>query len=1307
MFRNRWWVVPALLLLAAWTVCASEPVRVSLLVSDTATRQTVDVVQAAIAERPELAGADIRVYTSTRIREQDIDHLRQSDLVIVQIMGRTTITAVRDDVAQAIAGGAKAYAFGASYNRDDAEIGIEDDPKLRAYFDIGGKENIRNGLYYALGRIGMEIPYDAVREVPETGLYEPGGKTWYTDFESFRNNYRGYDPSRLWIGMLIYKADVVAGTTAHVDAVIEALERRGFNVLPAFGYPNEKPVEQFFFDDRGGSRVAAVVAESMKIGISPENVLPLLERLDVPVINAIALYSQSRSEWESSAVGLDIMDRSWQIGMPEMAGLIQPTVFAAKELVTHPDTGVEYIEDRPIEDRVEMLARRVERWVTLREKPNRDKRVLLHYFNFPPGREAVGASYLNVVPESLWQVMMRLAREGYDLSGMPSDKRTLQEAVVNYGSNVANWNQDEVDSLARSGRAVLLPLETYKAWFAELPLSSREMINEKWGLPDANTMMSYKDDKGDRYFVIPALQYGNILLSPQPSKGWTERPAGIYQDVTIPPSHHYVAFYFWLRKVFKADAMVQFGTHGTHEWLPGKEAGLSGDNPPEYLIEDLPNIYPYIVDDPGEGIQAKRRGMAVIVDHMTPPFDKAGLNPELKELQAAIGDYMDALQKSPLVAESRIAEIVGIAERMGLLKDLGIDVSSGPPPDLIDQLWRYLDEISDKPTPFGLHTLGVAPEEKFVQSTAEAVVSLEIGLNEKQRRQRVEEIRSLIHFSARNELDALVAGLSGRFVTAGEGGDPLRKPSSLPTGRNFYTFDPRRIPSHSTYDLGAKLADELIETYRQKHGEFPDKLTFNLWGVETIRHEGVSESQIMHLMGVRPVWDARGIVRGVEAIPREELGRPRIDVTIVPSGLHRDLFSNVMVLLDQAASVAQAQDEHDNHVRNNMLKTRAILEGRGVAADLAARLAAVRVFSVPSGAYGTNVNFAVERSDTWEDETKVADVYFLRMSHMYGQGFWGDGGDEGVGRELLKTALSGSKIAIHSRSSNLYQTLDEDDFFQFLGGTAMAIRAVDGSTPEVYVSNLADPARARQETLDKVMGREMRSRYLNPEWIKAMMKEGYAGAKFINEGVQHLWGWQVTVPEAVDAAKWNEMYQTYVADRHALNMEEFFREAGNLWALQALITRMLEVVRKGYWDADEQVVRDLGEKLSRIIEELDQECTAEHCHDPVLTKLVQANLVPVPSAAAAALAAAAQPAPASQPSAAPAPDSQAAGDPAVAQVQGYAMEEITRNVGAEMEPVTPWMQILGFLLFCTALWGGFRFAYGRADRSPVRSLAKA
>lgn len=1307
-----------LLLLVAGLAQAAEPLRVSLLLGDIATKQTVEVVRRLQAEQPELAAAKIRVYSSTKVLEQDLDHLKRSDLVILTIMGRTQINSIKDELAQAIAGGGQVYAFGGTEDEQDKAMGIRNDAELRRYFDTGGAENTRNGLLYALAKVGLALPFAPPQAIPEVGLYEPGTKSWYTDFETFRKNYTHYDPARPWVGFFIYQANVVAGTTAHVDAVIAALERRGLNVMPVFGYPPEKPIEQYFFDADGEPRVDAVVAASIKIGVNPDTLIPLLKRLNVPVINAISVYSQTRAEWEASPVGLDIMERSWQLAMPEMAGLIQPTVFAAKESFKDPQSGVEFVEERAIPERVEMLAKRVQRWVDLRRKANHEKRVFLQYFNFPPGREAVGASFLNVVPESLWQVMTRMKAEGYDLDGMPAEKAALQEAVLEYGSNIPNWNHDLIEQLAKSGHAVLLPVETYKKWFAELPQAAQDFVIKSHGRPEVNTIMAYIDESGKRYFVLPVIRYGNVLIGPQPSRGWTENPEHLYHDVSVSAPHQYIAFYLWLLKEFRADAMLQFGTHGTHEWLPGKEAGLDIADSPEYLIQDLPNLYAFIMDDTGEGTIAQRRGMAVMITHMTPPFDKAGLNPELRELEAKIADYQAALQKSPLLAEAHLAGINEIAERMGLFKDLEMgklevyhgdmdhpehehdhaahDFSGDPTPELIDKLHHYLEEMSDRQTPFGLHTLGVAPPEKFIDSTAEAIVSLDTMLNDDERRARVDEIKGLIRLSAKQELDAVVTGLAGGYIEAGVGGDPLRNPNALPTGRNFYSFDPRLIPAASTYKLGSKLAQELIENYKGKHGEYPDKLTFTLWGVETMRHEGVQESQIMYLMGVRPVWDARGIVRGVEAIPRKELGRPRIDVTIIPSGMHRDIFSNVMALLDKAVTVAQAQDEPDNALRNNTEKTRAMLEQRGVQAELAARMAAVRMFTVPSGAYGTNLSGVTDRSDTWDDEQKVADVYFMRMSHMYGQGFWGENGESigqaGVGKDLLRAALSGTKMTVHSRSSNVYQVLTGDDPFQSFGGVSMAVRAVDGKTPEVFISNLENAANMKQETLEKYMGREMRTRYLNPEWIKEMQKEGYSGAKVMNMVVQNMWGWQVTVPEAVDAAKWNEMYETYVQDRYDLDMDKFFRDAGNLWAYQALMTRMLEAVRKGYWKPDDAVVQDLGQKVSDLIEELQLKCTEEDCHDPILTKLVQANLVPVPAPAAVAIASAMPAAAAAgqtSPSQAPSPEGADQAQP----VEGYAMQEVSMNMAAQMKPVTPWMQILGFLALCAALGLGFLRVY--------------
>jgi cobaltochelatase CobN len=439
--------------------------------------------------------------------------------------------------------------------------------------------------------------------------------------------------------------------------------------------------------------------------------------------------------------------------------------------------------------------------------------------------------------------------------------------------------------------------------------------------------------------------------------------------------------------------------------------------------------------------------------------------------------------------------------------------------------------------------------------------------------------------------------------------------------------------------MGAKLAKDLIEGYKQRHGIFPDKLTFNLWATETIRNEGVMQSQIMYLMGIKPKWDERGRVIGVEAIPRQELGRARIDVTIVPSGLYRDMFSNIIDLLDKAVTLAKAQLEEDNIIRVNVLKTKKLLMDKGIDEEKAERLATIRTFTTPSGAYGPNLDTVINKSNTWETEGKVIDVFFMRMSHIYGQGFWGDKivqqsdsaadrqknritDGKGVSEEeqktenlsliLFKNALSGTKIAIHSRSSNVIATLDNDDVFQYLGGVAMAVRSIDGKAPEVYITNLSNPKQPKQETIEKVMGREMRSRYLNPEWIKEMMKEGYAGARFIDKIVEHLWGWQVVVPEAVDKAKWNEMYETYVLDRNELNIKELFRESKNMWAYQSIVARMLETIRKDYWKADKKVVETLAKEYAESVKEVGFACCDHTCNNPLLTKFTASVLMSVP-----------------------------------------------------------------------------------------------
>jgi cobaltochelatase CobN len=529
------------------------------------------------------------------------------------------------------------------------------------------------------------------------------------------------------------------------------------------------------------------------------------------------------------------------------------------------------------------------------------------------------------------------------------------------------------------------------------------------------------------------------------------------------------------------------------------------------------------------------------------------------------------------------------------------------------------------------------------------------------------------------------------------------------------------MPSPGIYEAGSKLAEELVSSYRRRHGKYPDKLTFTLWRTEGMRHEGILEAEIMRLLGVKPLWDQRGRVLGVERLSRQELGRPRVDVVMLPSGLYRDLNAVLMRLLDQAATVARQADEPDNLLAANYQRTRAALMAQGVPETQAARMAGVRLFSTPTGAYGSGLDRVIRQSNTWQHEAQVVDTYFTRKSFAFGQGFWGDrdvsggvttGADQPMAPtlrvDLFKMALQGANASIISRSSNIYAALDNDDVYQELGGAAMAVRAANreaGSTsdaPEVLVLNLANPKDGKHETIDKFIGREMRSRYLNPEWIKAMLKEGYSGAGFVNKVVENLWGWQVTVPEAVDGAKWQELYETYVADRHGLEIEQKFRDAKNLLAYQGMIDRMLTAVTKGYWKADAATIEGLQRANRAVIAEAGVACDRDSCSSADITSLAEAHdrkiaeqaaKQPAPKVGArppaAALAGSPQPTtgqsvdrkPTRSASAQPTPRNAAQPKSAApakpATVEGFEMTEQTRALTSRIVEVAPvWLLLL-------------------------------
>ena len=1199
------------------TFARAAPVKLALLTGDAQSAAAIGAIS-EISHDPALKDITVRSFPRAELSDADRQFVRESGIIIGYTRSGALLRALAPEIRAAADRGSFVAGVGGALDPEFADLGFKRDAALAAYFDAGGQANLAQMVRASLARQhvpGLKFAPPSV--FPEIGFFDPASRRAFARFEDYSAVYLTGHPDRAgrpWIGVYFSRDTATSGQTELISAISAALEARGFNGLFGFGYPPDAALPVLFLETNGHSRVEAIVGLTLKIGNVPAKLAPLLAQLDVPVVNTIELNSQSRAEWERSASGLDFIERSWQIGSAELAGAIAPTIVASKEKLVDVATGETYVMTMPIAERVERLADRVQAWVKLRHEPPAARRVAVIYYNYPPGRESIGASYLNVLPESLLQILNRLRADGFAANGAPTNADELFTAIRTFGNNPAPGTNVavELDKLARSGRVQLLAISEYRVWFDQLPASLRAQIVAKWGEPEQSKTMVWHDETGKPFFVFPAQRWGNLLFAPQPTRGWDQDIEAVYHDVTLPPHHQYLAFYLWLQKSFQADAMVHVGTHATHEWLPGKEVGYTAADTGEVIVGTVPQLYPYIVDDIGEGLQAKRRAMATIITHLPPPLDRATLNPELREISGLINDYHVAREKGSVASDDTLGEIARRCEKTGLFKDLGITLA--PKAQLnkeqLEEIDDHIEKIGEKLTPFGMHTFGMAPDEAKRAATAEAILSLEPNLSPEEHVRRKADLMARIEDSARAELDALAAGLAGRYIAAGPGNDPIRNPDALPTGKDFYGFDPSRLPTTATFSAGSRLATDLVASYRKRHdGQFPDRLVFNLWGTETSRHEGVVEAQILALMGVRPKWDARGRVQGVELIPRTELDRPRVDVTVIPSGLYRDLFPNLMLLLDQAVDVSKIDTNADNPLLRNIAAARAELEAQGVAPAEAERFASVRLFSVPSGTYGAGLDHVIQQADSWTNEQQVAGVFFNRMSHLFGQGFWGTRAASGTNADLspmlLRLALKSAKGVVHSRSSNVYGAIDSDDFYQYLGGTAMAVREVNGKSAETLITDLSNPKAGETITLERYMGREMRARYLNPKWIEAMLNEGYSGARMIRQVTDNLWGWQVTVPDAVDGAKWQEMYETYVQDRHALGIREKFKAAENLAAYKAIVDRMLTVVEKGYWQAAPETIAHLRQMQTELI-------PAVAAENEAIAKRAETQLGPAP-----------------------------------------------------------------------------------------------
>ncbi|MBW1795201.1 MAG: cobaltochelatase subunit CobN [Deltaproteobacteria bacterium] len=1090
-------------------------------------------------------------------------------------------------------------------SRDDEGLkrkGFVFDPDIQEYFNHLSVPNIQNLIYRVAHReFDPSIAYNEVVKLPRLGIYHNEADAVFTGFEEYLHWYRGrkeYAEDASWVGVLFFSSSLIEGQVKKVDYLIKRLEDEGFNVVAAFGRDLEV-LTSLLMDKNQRARVDLIIAFSLKFySALNEKIRSTLLKLNVPIFNAINLYSNTIDEWRSDPIGIPPMDVVWTIANPEISGLIEPSPLTGKVKLLDEETGKVLFVHKPIKENIELVIPRLKMWVQLKKKENKNKRVAILYYNHGQGKQNVGASYLNVF-KSLELIIQRMKKEGYQVTfDRELREDAIKDLVLKYGRNIGSWAPGELDKMLGGKKVIRLPVKMYQKWFARLPEEFRKNVIKQWGKVEDSTIMIKNGE-----FIIPAIILGNVLIMPEPARGWGDDPMKLYHDPTLYPHHQYIAAYLWLKHAFDANAMIHLGTHATHEWLPGKQAGLSHSCPPEVLITDIPNIYPYIVDDVGEGIQAKRRGRGVIIDHLVPAVKEAGLYHEYSQLYDMISSYNRAVSLGSQTAGGKLEKIGDMVTKMGLLNDLGITEFNEACPRLrsgetLEEIEHYLLEIRENFMPYGLHTFGISPEGEALRDTVKAI-------SKRNSQAREEEVKKGLVDSGPREIGHLIKALEGGYIPSGEGNDPIRNVAAIPTGKNFFGFNPDKIPSPAAWDLGKKAAEQIIKKSLKEKKRYPEKVAIVLWATETIRNEGINESTILYLMGLKPTRDKTGRVTGTEVIPGRKLNRPRIDILINPSGLYRDLFPNMLLFLDRAVQKAALQTDIENLIsrHNAQMKTRLIESGMGE--ERAGILSRVRIFTEKPGSYGTGVCEMTGASGLWESDDEIVKVYENRVGYAFGQGKWGE-----EAKEIFKENLKVVDVAVHSISSNIYGTMDNDDVFQYLGGLSLAVKKESGETPDTLITMQRIPDRVEVENIARTIGRELRTRYLNPKWIEGMKKEKYAGAREMSKFVEYMWGWQVTVPYAIDRTKWEQTYDVYVEDKYGLEMKDFFNRA-NPWAYQSIAARMLESIRKGYWKADEKIKKKLGVEYVLNVIDKGVACCDHTCNNPVLNQMV-VNIISLP-----------------------------------------------------------------------------------------------
>ncbi|MEL7314371.1 MAG: magnesium chelatase subunit H, partial [Cyanobacteria bacterium J06559_3] len=1129
------------------------------------------------------------------------------------------------------------------------------------YWLGGSSENLENFLLMLADRYVFKdtaiegapqvesLDYEDPVTYPDVGIWHPMATQMFEDIKEYLNWYDSRkdvadelkDPLAPCIGLVLQRTHLVTGDEAHYVAMVQELEYLGARVIPVFsgGLDFSKPVDQFFFDPLNPEQaivdaVVSLTGFALVGGPARQDhprAIETLKRLNRPYMVALPLVFQTTEEWEESDLGLHPIQVALQMAIPELDGAIEPIVLSGRDGMTGRAIS--------LQDRISSIAERAMKWGNLHRKPKVDKKLAITVFSFPPDKGNVGtAAYLDVFG-SIYKVMEAMQQNGYDVQDLPESPEALMLEVIHDAQ--AQYNSPELNIAYRMAVPEYEELTPYSV-----------RLEENWGPPPGHL------NTDGQNLLVYGKSFGNVFIGVQPTFGYEGDPMRLLFSRSASPHHGFAAYYTYLEKIWGADAVLHFGTHGSLEFMPGKQMGMSGACYPDNLIGTTPNLYYYAANNPSEATIAKRRGYAETISYLTPPAENAGLYKGLKELSELIASYQS--QKDNGRAIQIVNAIIETARQCNLDRDVQLpdidanEMSAEDRDTLVGKIYIKLMEIESRLLPCGLHVIGKPPSAEEAIATLVNIAGLdreEEGIKSLQRliaeslgrdideiydnsdrgvlndvqllydiNQGVREaVAALVHeqidadgrvsmvsrlnflnigkkepwikalqeagyldvdaeaikplmeylefcleqVCADNELGGLLKGLEGEYVLPGPGGDPIRNPDVLPTGKNLHALDPQSIPTLAAVQSAKIVVDRLLERQRQENGgSYPETIATVLWGTDNIKTYGESLAQMLWFIGAKPVPDALGRVNKLELIPLEELGRPRVDIVVNCSGVFRDLFINQMALLDKGVKMAAEADEP---LEMNFVRKHALEQAAEMGVDL--RTAATRIFSNASGSYASNVNLAVENS-SWEEETELQEMYLKRKSFAF------NSDNPGVmdnSRDLFEASLKKAEVTFQNLDSSEISLTDVSHYFDSDPTKVVASLREDGKQPASYVADTTT-ANAQVRTLSETVRLDARTKMLNPKWYEGMLSHGYEGVRELSKRLVNTMGWSATA-DAVDNWVYEDANTTFIQDPEMckrlmdLNPNSFRR----------MVSTLLEVNGRGYWETSDENLERLQE----------------------------------------------------------------------------------------------------------------------------------